>query len=352
MLKIQKMQIEINGTKFEHGDEILIIQNYEILTGKISIENENNYFICHNNTRYDYNRVVDDLGYKYAMRIHEFALHISDLKIEFGNTSHLKNEVHDFIGSFELKIYYLFFLNLGIIDGYEYITKSEQQGFVELHSRKRKKKLSIKLGRLIRKLNAAFNEIILKNSKNVESIITDAKIEEIHNLWMSSHENAIKYELLNGKDILKGYNGENYSKYIGSLGNSCMVNKFGLLKLYIDNPDKISLLVFYDTNNMICGRCLIWNCDDGITYFDRIYHTYDWYGYNMKNICKKLGYEEIYCSTTKTSVSLKRIDYDNYPYLDTFYGASFKNKILTNKNTRYNLRSTIGEIIENNKIQE
>jgi hypothetical protein len=50
--------------------------------------------------------------------------------------------------------------------------------------------------------------------------------------------------------------------------------KNNFMKLYADNPDKISMVVLLH-DNKLAGRALIWKLDDGSTYLDRIYYQFD-----------------------------------------------------------------------------
>jgi hypothetical protein len=105
-----------------------------------------------------------------------------------------KKGVKNFICSVNYNIYSLFNIKLGVLDRYDSITQSEQQGFVDLHSSTRNKKMAIKLGRLVGKLGVAFNEAISKNPKNKPYKIKDELIEKIHNQWMSVNADGLKYD--------------------------------------------------------------------------------------------------------------------------------------------------------------
>lgn len=362
------MQIAIDGNIYTHGDEITLISNHNhrVIQGKFSVNYNGRYYICHNDRYYyDGGSPNESFGYSYCYELRNSLLdegnvlmHKVDLEINSNGFEHLKAGIQSFILRQPKKISMLFVLNLGLLDNYNSITQSEQQGHVELHSTNRKKKLSIKIGRLIRKLNVAYNEIVISNPKNKPDLIKDSDIEAIHNKWMGVHINSMNYKILNGVDIYKGYDKDNYfskdTSTHGTLHNSCMCNKFEYLNLYVNNPDKISLIVFYEESK-ICGRALIWKCDDGNTYYDRVYYTYDWYESLMKQICEKEGFQPIYNKQTTATIKLQRLDFDFYPYLDTFYGVSFKDNILKysyGKNFRYELRCTNGQINENTHITE
>jgi len=358
-------KIEINGNIFTNGDEITVIGDYDhlIFDGKINIPEEGNkYFICHNERRYNGDAANDLFNYKYSYLFtigdasDMIILHRVKLEKLYDDIDRvIKRSVKNFLCSISYTVYTLFDIKLGILDKYDSITPSEQQGFVELHSSTRNKKMSIKLGRLVNKLATAFNEAICQNPKNSSFKIKDETIEKIHNQWMSVSTEGMKYDILSGEDILKGYTKSNYASGWGTLQNSCMGDKHDFLKIYTDNPDKISLLVFYDRveTDKICGRCLLWKCDNGVTYHDRVYYIKDWFEHVLLNLCKKLGYEKIHGTRTEAKVTLDNLDFRKYPYLDTFYGLSFKNKTLfhnpnNNQNIKYELRTTTGQISERN----
>ena len=360
-------QIKTNGNTLEHGDEVLYISSYNsrTLKGKLSIDlNRNVVYICHEDSYFEGDTAPEMFGYKYSYKISTYSPEINlgsqllfnavDLDILFTNLDKiLKTSVRNFIYSISYEVYFLFSLKLGVIDMYDSITESAQQGYVDLHSSTRGKKMSIKLGRLVKKLSTAFNDRITKNAKNTPFIVADDVIEKLHNRWMGTHESAIISKILNGNDILKGYTKENYGAKRGTLHQSCMGDKYDYLNLYTENPDKISLMVFssIEEPDKIIGRCLLWKCDDGVEYHDRIYYTEDWLEYSFNSICVKQGYQKIYTTTTDASISLSKLDFLLYPYLDTFYSVSFKKKRLYynpsgNKKIKYLFQTTTGQITE------
>jgi len=366
--------IEINNNKFEDGDKITLFHDEYILHGEIYISGEKEYYLLHNDRTYYYDDVPIETEYKYAWYFklskeieHMIYHHIEIERLFKYPSDHINKSVRNFLYAQFSNLYQLFNLKLGVIDNYDTLKNSDKQGFVELHSSKRNKKLSIKLGRLTRKIVEAFNEKIISNPKNKPFQFLDKDIEKLHNQWMSTHPSEIKYELLTGKDILKGYTYSNYAEGYGTLHNSCMTNeKLGekyksYLKLYTENPEQVSLLVFYDQEDptKIAGRTLIWKCNDGLIYNDRIYYTKDWYEGAYQNVCKQLEYKDAYNTKDKISVTLNNISFKDYPYVDSFYTISFKRKTLyvnppNEFKFKYQLRNTQGYIIEgyNNQINE
>ena len=365
------MSLILNGNTFEHGDEVTVITDYcgIVLHGKISIiPDDTYYYICHNNDGIKGGVLNDKQGYKYCLSYYSLygnltILHRIDIE-SLNNEDYIEKSIISFIKdmgiSFDQKMSHLLDLNLGIIDGYDSIIQSDKQGYVDLHSSTRGKKLSIKFNRLIRKLSTKYNDKVLSNKKNTPYKIIDAQIEEIHNRWMASDSSLFTSEIVSGKKIEIGYTKSNYSpneRQSGTLNKSCMIDKFDFIKLYTDNPDKISLMIFYDNEHRIAGRCLLWNCDDGKKYYDRIYYVYDWYEYAFTKIVESQGYEKIYQTENPNKVTLKKIDHNNYPYLDTFYGVSFKKRALyfntdDKYKIKYEFRGISGQIREKTDVTD
>jgi hypothetical protein len=124
----------------------------------------------------------------------------------------------------------------------------------------------IKIGRIVKQL-LGLNNIS----------VTDAEVEKFVNLFKASTVNHdFKFILVSGDDILEYYDKSNYYSEHGSLGNSCM-NNVGksILKIYIENPKKVKLLVLVDGDNKVHGRALVWKlkkspCDTKY-FMDKIY---------------------------------------------------------------------------------
>jgi hypothetical protein len=124
-----------------------------------------------------------------------------------------------------------------------------------------------------------------------------------------------------------------------------MTDEFQYLKLYTKNPKQISLLVFY-INKEICGRCLVWKADNGKVYHDRIYCSYDWALDAINQVIENRGLLPL---TPRRTVTLDRIEFEYYPYMDSFKYASFTKKRLTTYKTassEYFLQDTDGEYTE------
>ena len=325
-------------------------------------DNENRFYLCHDERNLRGTTSPNLFGHNYSYIVEKYRdgwnetfllYHQVDLHKKEINIS---NSIIQFIYSFNVHLNEIFYIKTKINEQFASIKMSETQGMVEV-TLINNKKISIKLNRLIQKLLNKYNEIVLKNDKNKYGFIyNDKLIEDIHNSYMSTHPSSITYKIVSGDDILIGYNKENYVKGGSTLQNSCMSDKYNYLKLYTDNIDKISLLIFY-CGDKICGRTLLWKCDDDKIYCDRLYYGYDWIQITLNNIIDNLCYNRL---NDDNKVSLSNVTFDKYPYLDSFYNISFKNKALyydtRRKNTcKYTLRSTAGKLTtneENNIIHE
>lgn len=341
------MEIVSNNIKFKTGDKINLINigNNEIFKAEIG---ESKIYSNYNSWVFDTNPFYCSLEEEKIEKKNKYEADYNDLKDSFvilhesdiqgysiDKEEHLKN----FIWAKFRDLYKYICFRSKLLEKYDSITRSKEQGYVTLHSSERNKKLEIKLGRLIRKLSVEYNEIITKNEKNLSGLeIKDSLIEELHNSWMAHHESNIEFEILKGNDILKGYTRDNYiSGNGGSLSSSCMTDKHNYLKIYTENPEQISLIVFkFKGYDKIIGRALLWKADDGKLYHDRIYYAEDWYEKSFMNKCEELGYEPIYnlSNTKHVTIKLDKTEFDSYPYVDTFYFISLEKNMLKNYNAK------------------
>lgn len=188
-----------------------------------------------------------------------------------------------------------------------------------------KTKSKSKIGRMIRQL-------LVDNEYDV----TDAQIEDFVNQFKAEWDkrNSInrKVEIVSGDKILYWYDQENYLGNNGTLGNSCMrfSNKNSYMKIYADNPDKISMVIITENDKLI-ARALLWKLDESTQnkkiYLDRVYYKndsdfkylHDWV---FENVAK--GDEKIFGSHWKSSggemiCKLENVKFDKYPYADSFH---------------------------------
>lgn len=197
--------------------------------------------------------------------------------------------------------------------------------------------------------------IDIKITNNFE--ITDVDIEKFTNEFisfvkMNKADDTSSIKEVNGKDIRFWYDRNNYcgdpQQAIGKLGNSCMsyVECQEYLDIYVDNVDRISMLILTNKDNKLVGRALLWVLDGGETFMDRVYTSNDFDDNIFTNYAISKGYIYRAFSTTATgvvyykdsqilpdftaSVTLIYSDYEEYPYVDTL--KYLIGKTLNNKN--------------------
>lgn len=145
------------------------------------------------------------------------------------------------------------------------------------------------------------------------------------------------FKIYKGINMAKWYLSFNYSTGGGTLHSSCMkhMKSQRRLPIYIDNPDKVKMLVVVNPENKLLGRALLWKLDDpyGQVYMDRIYTAEDYIDKLFINYAKKRGY-----ITFKDKdkilmrVNVKR-DFgppSQNPYMDTFKYFIKNGNYLTN----------------------
>jgi hypothetical protein len=244
----------------------------------------------------------------------------------------------------------------------EAIEKSDSSSTYKIWSTSRN---NIKIGRLVR--------AILTSAK---VSFTDRDIEEFVNSYKATYDimaNAlIRFDIVEGDQIGYWYNYRRYAIREGILGNSCMADvPVSYFDIYVNNPKACKLIILFDENgsiedskyksDKIIGRCLLWTTEKG-QLMDRIYTIKDSDVELFKEFGKKNGFWWKSCqdsdndfrmengdtaiSSPSLTIKLDNSDYDEYPYMDTFYMLDIGNDILTNdSNIDYDriLRSTDGE---------
>lgn len=210
---------------------------------------------------------------------------------------------------------------------------------------------NIKIGRLVR--------AVLTSAKEA---FTDKDIEDFVNLYKSTYDvmaNAlIRFDIVEGDQIAYWYNHKRYAREGGILGNSCMADvPSRYFDIYVDNPESCKLIIFYDEegsidvstgkykSDKILGRCLLWTTNKGLV-MDRIYTSRDSDVDLFKEFGKKNGFwwkkhqdsdsdfnmENGVSSENNPSltIKLKNSDFEEYPYLDTFFFLDTNMDKLTN----------------------
>jgi hypothetical protein len=171
--------------------------------------------------------------------------------------------------------------------------------------------------------------------------VSDSDIEQIQNQLRAHYEFTGKFEIVDGRQIQKYYHYETYARNTASLGNSCMKHSEcqDYLHIYVNNPDKIRMLIAKNDKNLIIGRALLWKPDnlnqesnDDNWVMDRIYGndiTIDAFKeYATDNSIPYKPHQshsepetfvnipDNFPSTLYVKVNIEDIEY--YPYMDTF----------------------------------
>jgi hypothetical protein len=246
----------------------------------------------------------------------------------------------------------------------------------------------IKIGRFL-------NKVINTPKKYPESLIDKFVVYLQSN--SKNTDDKWKISLVKGDEIAKYYNSNNYrteNKFGSSLWQSCMSDKLGrddvtvrtphgtsttfgvkgvsnIFDIYTKNPEVCNLLIMTDESGKLAARALVWNVSvkqkekdlGNIKFIDRIYSTEDWMVMKIQNWAKEngmarrltnIGYncsdifygEEKYYNV-QMDVSVKKIHYSAFPYLDTFNYYDVKGgKLLNYKSNNFKgfgLQSTSGD---------
>lgn len=209
---------------------------------------------------------------------------------------------------------------------------------------------NIKIGRLVRSILTSVREPF-----------TDKEIEDFVNLYKATYDimaNAlVRFDIVDGAKIGYWYNNKRYAENEGILGNSCMADvDISYFDIYMDNPSVCRMIILYDenggidsgkyTSTKIIGRCLLWKTNKEEV-MDRIYTIKDSDVDLFKEFGKKNGFwwkrsqdsdsdfmmENGTTSQDAGSLTIKLVsptDYDEYPYMDTFYMLDTEKDRLTN----------------------
>jgi hypothetical protein len=156
-------------------------------------------------------------------------------------------------------------------------------------------------------------------------------------------------EIVEGDKISEYYGYETYASQRGSLGASCMKYEKckNYFQIYSKNPQNIKMLIMRDSRDLILGRALLWNFtweskeykmmdriytvkDEDLSIFFKNWATENGYLYkknqNWTNTLQWEGSE----SEIKVGIGIENIEFDFYPYLDTFKWVDFEKKIIYN----------------------
>lgn len=183
------------------------------------------------------------------------------------------------------------------------------------------------VGKIVRRIFMELGESL--DDKMVEAFVTYFKLESYKEC--GEHGDLI-YEEVKGEDIRWSYLGDNYYEHNGDLGNSCMRyrNCQSYLNIYTENPEKISLAVL-KKDGKIAARSLLWDLKEteGSTYHDRIYFTNEETKLTLEAKLISLGYKDAYKGNPSLTAHLNNVDFNYYPYMDSFRYLSLGGAIST-----------------------
>jgi hypothetical protein len=249
---------------------------------------------------------------------------------------------------------------------------------------------NVKVGRFL-------NKVINTPKKYPESLI-DRFVTYLRS--KSKKKETYDIRLVKGDEIAKYYNSSNYAQMRGSLGNSCMTDKkdgradvtvntqwgtsttYGtkatnknIFDIYTKNPEVCSLLIMTNGEGKLVARGIVWDVKintaydhkgnivelNNIKFLDRVYTTEDWMVHKMCNWAEENGmayrYYQNFTNGDKIiykndvyyvdmEVSVKKIHYAGFPFLDTFTYYDVKGGRLLNykdkKFSGFGLQSTHG----------
>jgi len=201
---------------------------------------------------------------------------------------------------------------------------------------------NMKIGRLINRIAPFFD---------------DKDLEEFVNLYKAEHKKSISnihFEIVEGDQLIKFYNGKRYSPGNGPLNKSCMRHDHcePFMDLYKKNPDKIKMLILWDSiGKSINGRALLWKLDEPADMYllDRIYTRDDSDIILFKRYADENGWlykssqtfdaVNVIKDNDEVFIEMKifvRGDFQHFPYIDTLLYYDKKGKYLTNVDNSYN----------------
>ena len=176
---------------------------------------------------------------------------------------------------------------------------------------------------------------------------SDSEKEKFVSEWKSilgvMNNAFVKFAVVQGYEIHRLYQSDNYEEEEGTLGSSCMAQASSdMLEIYTDNPEVCKMVVKWSDNGQfvngvfqsdkIVGRALLWTTTSGDIFMDRIYtidssdeelfkkyaESNGWWSKGSQN--SSSNFEAVRGSESKNPVyvvQLLRSYDDEYPYLDT-----------------------------------
>lgn len=188
-----------------------------------------------------------------------------------------------------------------------------------------------------------FKKYFIFDNNQIENLVNQFKT--LHTIEIGDINKL--FDIVNGEKIFHYYKSENNVPG-GSLDKSCMRNSSKKrLKLYIDNPKKINLLILKDNNSdRIRGRALLWKTRDGY-YVDRPYCSDDKDLFLFKRYSEEYSYKYYHTNKDILYVDIFFDKRNEYPYLDSFTFSHDKQEKV-GKISKYFKRNNKMTLISNN----
>ena len=216
-----------------------------------------------------------------------------------------------------------------------FLPKGKQPIYTDTNTWGRENRQTAKPARLIQK-------ILLREYKCKE-------FEDFSNWIKNEMVAAGEFVLVEGSDITKYYNEENYVECKGTLGNSCM--RHDDCEDYFGVYEDHAKMLICRKEDKILGRAIVWELPEG-TFMDRVYTCYDylesqfidyaerqgWYHRVNNSLLSDGEFQEWYgpksdykiAETPSLTIQLKK-KYRHMPYVDSFrYYDESDNTINTN----------------------
>jgi hypothetical protein len=323
---------------------ICTLDDGKSLNGVLHIESDpndgNRFWVCHNNYKlkgdespdmhgcfyswtFKYNE-VDDFFTEYvkSMRPSEPS---NDVKENVFITFSL-SQIISCLSDYPIKS--AFYISKRPYENYTHYDLSEKDGFIKLSGN-----LKTKRGRQNKSVEIKFVRFLKKVSTDFIPF-TDQQIEEIHNKFIAYQKIPnIDITYLHGVDILQAYTSDLCDGIHSSvLLKNCMMDKTDFLDIYIQNNVSVACI---KTHAGISARCLIWRIEN-VTYYDRVYCSQNWFGDILIEKLKQQGFVDIHefknfietKSNEYIKIKLKHVDFDKYPFIDSFNYLNVQTKEL------------------------
>jgi len=190
---------------------------------------------------------------------------------------------------------------------------------------------------------------------------SDSEKEKFVSEWKSilgvMNNAFVKFAVVQGYEIHRLYQSDNYEEEEGTLGSSCMAQASSdMLEIYTDNPEVCKMVVKWSDNGQfvngvfqsdkIVGRALLWTTTSGDIFMDRIYtidssdeelfkkyaESNGWWSKGSQN--SSSNFTAVRGSESKNPVyvvQLLRSYDDEDPYLDTLCYLNDNTGKLSNK---------------------